>query len=77
MRIDAPEGTKVRYLNQNGYDGDREYANKYLKEGQIYEVEFTVIHSWLTDVFLKGIPVSFNSVMFEEVEDELVSGVQN
>jgi hypothetical protein len=34
-----PRGRKVKYLNDNGYDSDRDYANKYFKEGQILTVK--------------------------------------
>ena len=27
----SPKGRKVRFLNKNGYDSEREYANKYAK----------------------------------------------
>lgn len=77
MRIDAPEGTKVKYLNKNGYPGDKTLANMYLKEGQIYTVDFTVAHSWGTDLFLNEFIESFNSDMFEEVEDDTISNIQH
>lgn len=74
-------GDKVRYLNKSGYDGDREQANKYLKEGEEYEVCRPIrIGRSSSEVYLKGINsvsflakkdflVPFNTVMFENVED--------
>jgi hypothetical protein len=70
MRIDCSVGTKVRYaFEQNGYNGDQIYAKKYLKVGETYTVDYTVIHSSTTDVYFKEIPGhGFNSVLFEEVD---------
>jgi hypothetical protein len=62
-----PPLTQVIYLNRQGYDSDREEANQYLKEGEIY----TVLHAEQTDdytYFLVEYPsVGFNSVMFEPI----------
>lgn len=74
MRIDAPKGTKIKYsFEQNGYPHDQTHAQKFLKLGEVYTVKKTVIHNWTTDVWLEEIPTTvFNSVHFEEVEDEKV-----
>lgn len=58
-----PPLTQVIYLNQHGWDEDREEANKYLKEGEIYTVLFAE-----HDYFLVEFPyLGFNSVMFEPI----------
>jgi hypothetical protein len=71
MRIDAPEGTKVRFAHPDwGWDKDGPYAMRYLEVGGVYTVDHTVIHKWETDVYFKEIPErAFNSVLFEEVDD--------
>lgn len=75
MRIDCPEGTKVILgFPDHGYPHDQEMVKKHLKVGETYTVERTVIHNFNTDVYLKEIPgVPFNSVLFEEVENEHAS----
>ena len=63
-----PPLTQVIYLNQHGWDEDREEANKYLKEGEIYTVLFAEQSSDYTDYFLVEFPyLGFNSVMFEPI----------
>lgn len=69
MDIYSEEGTKVRYLNQNGYDYEREEANKELVEGEVYTVKYTIVGSWYSTVVLKEFPdKEFNTVMFGAVE---------
>lgn len=66
MNIYSTSGTKVRYKNRNGYDGDREF----LKENGIYTVDYTEVGGFHTSVYLREVPErSFNSVMFEEVKE--------
>lgn len=67
MDIYSKEGTKVKYMNKNGYEGDREYANKFLKEGKVYTVEDIEVGGFMSYVYLKEFPSKpFNSVMFKE-----------
>jgi hypothetical protein len=66
----APYGRKVRYLNTNGYDSYREYANQYIKEGEIYTVREIWVGGSSSDVELVEIEDRrFNTVMFEDVEE--------
>lgn len=70
MNIYAKEGHKVvtEHLDW-GYNLDSEKANKFLVKGQVYTIEYTDVHSWNTDVYLKEFPnISFNSVHFEDYE---------
>lgn len=46
-------GEKVRYLNEHGYDHNREYANKFLTSGGIYTIDWCDVHDYSTDVYLK------------------------
>ncbi|MBP3285080.1 MAG: hypothetical protein J6M02_06230 [Clostridia bacterium] len=41
-----------------------------LVPGQVYKLLSKVVHAWHTEYFLEGIPGSFNSVWFDEVDDE-------
>ncbi len=69
MDIYAEEGKRVKYTGKNGYEYDKEHANKHLKVGEIYTVENTYVSGWHTDVWLKEVPnEKFNSVHFEGVE---------
>lgn len=60
---------RVRYLDENGHDADREFAAASgLVKGQVYDVAGIEVGSWNTSVWLKGFPgLPFNSVMFEDV----------
>jgi len=43
MDIYALKGTKVKFLNDNGYDHDRKFAlEKGLEQGQNYEVQLFI-----------------------------------
>ena len=64
-----PKGRKVRFLNDNGYDSDREYANKYFKEGQILTIKEIYVGRSSSEVEFEDYPhKEFNTVMFEDVE---------
>lgn len=72
MRLNAPRGQKVRYLNRNGYDVQRQYANTFLNEGAIYTVKEVLVYPSSSDVFLEEFPDhAFNTVMFEETGELL------
>jgi hypothetical protein len=75
MDIYAKPGTKVVFCNLDwGYAGDQEWAKKHLFPGQIYTVDHTEVYNWSSDVILKEVPgVKFNTVLFEEIEEEAVS----
>lgn len=69
MNIYAEEGTKVKFsYPNNGWSNDGKFAQRYIQVGEVYTVDFTVVHQSITDVYLKEVPnVSFNSVLFSEV----------
>jgi hypothetical protein len=73
MDIYAEEGTKVIVTEdsiKNGYDHVEEHARKFLKVGETYTIENTVVDGWSTEVYIKEFPDEvFNSVSFEDVED--------
>ncbi len=81
MEINAKKGTKVLFTGKGGYDDDNKYANKYLKIGQIYVVDFIRIYNWTTDVTLIGFPEKkFNSVHFDDIvetNDEIIESLEN
>lgn len=67
MDIYSTPGTVVYFLDENGYDGDREYARKYMQKGQKLTVKYVNVGGWCTDVEFEEIPGKwFNSVMFGE-----------
>jgi len=72
MNIYALKGHKVKcYTLSNGYDHDKEIAQKYLEVGKEYTVEETQVNSWNTDVLLQEFPnVKFNSVFFKDVVEQ-------
>ena len=68
MDIYSEEGTKVIYTGKGGYDHHKEHANKHLKIGETYTVDYTDVGGWHTDVYLKEVPNErFNSVHFVTV----------
>ena len=68
MNIYAKEGDKVIYKGNGGYAYHKETGDKYLTVGNAYEVSYTDVGGWHTDVYLKGFEtVPFNSVLFEDV----------
>ncbi len=72
MNIYALEGHKVKvYTFDAGYDYDKNVAIEHLELNKDYTVDYTIVHSWSTEVFLKEIPkISFNSVFFEDVTEQ-------
>ena len=71
MDLKTKIGSKVKYLDENGYDRDREWAQHMgLKKGEVYTVRFVDIGSWSSSVWLDEIEgASFNTVMFKNVEE--------
>jgi len=73
MNIFALEGHKVVCTTFDaGYEVDQRVAKKYLEIGKIYAVHYTEVSGWSTEVHLEGFPpdVSFNSVFFEDIEEQ-------
>ena len=69
LNIYATPGTRVRYTGLNGYDADKEHANKYLVKGNIYTVRSIDISSWGSKVeFEEGPGLFFNTVHFKEID---------
>lgn len=74
MNIYANKGYKVvvkeSFLDSE-YNYDREKIKKYLEVGKIYYVDYTVVHSSSTDVYLCGFPnVRFNSSSFKGISKQ-------
>jgi hypothetical protein len=63
----APKGTKLTYLDENGYDCDRKYAKGCgLIKGQQYTLYYVDVGSFSSDVYVEEFPDKpFNTVMFE------------
>ena len=64
----SPKGRKVRFLNDNGYDSDLEYARMFFKENQILTVEEIYVGRSNSNVKFENYEGLFNTVMFEDVE---------
>ena len=74
MDIYSKPNTKVFFLDENGYDYDRETAQKYMKKGDFFTVKHIEVGNWSSTVFFNEIPdQGFNTVMFEELKEEEVS----
>ena len=69
MNMYAKNGTRVKYHSFPKHP-EAEKHDRFLVNGAIYTVRFTVVHGWHTEVFLDYIPGSFNHVFFEEVLPE-------
>lgn len=71
MSIRVTPGTKVRYMDRNGYDADRRYAREFLIPGNVYTVAHIEVHSSSSNVALEEVPDKrFNTVMFMEVVED-------
>lgn len=58
-------GQKVFYLDENGYDSDREYARKFLSKHQELTILMSDVGGWRTEFQFEEVPGKwFNSVMF-------------
>ena len=65
---DSPKGRKVRFLNDNGYDSEREHASKLFKTGQILTVKEIYVGTFSSTVeFIEYPKEQFNTVMFCDV----------
>lgn len=67
MDIYAPVGTKVRFLNENGYDFELEHAKKVFDVNKTYTVKDITIYSSSSDVVFEEVDGEWNTVMFTEV----------
>ena len=62
----------------NGYKYDSEDAKKYLKIGEIYTVDYTIVHSSTTEVYLEEFPdISFNSVCLIDLDNQKESSEED
>jgi hypothetical protein len=66
-----PLGRKVVYLNDNGYDTQREHANQYFKEGQVLTVNEIYVGRSSSGVEFVEVPNKrFNTVMFADLDED-------
>jgi hypothetical protein len=66
---ESPKGRKVIFLNDNGYDIQRETANRYFSEGDILTVKEIYVGRSSSEVELEECPdKKFNTVMFADVK---------
>lgn len=65
------KGKRVKFLNHNGRDSERELALKRgLVEGQILTVKTCKVGTWSSEYSFYEVSGQFNTVMFEEVREE-------
>ena len=68
MNIYSRAGTKVKFLDKNGYDSQREYARKFFSKGNILTVSDIEVGSFSSTVEFEEFPGKmFNTVMFGKV----------
>jgi hypothetical protein len=64
-------GTVVYYLDENGYEGDREYARKFMQKYQILTVRDSDIGGFRTELEFEELPGKwFNHAMFGVKNDQ-------
>ena len=64
----SPKGRKVVFLNDNGYEDEREYANTLFKEGQILTIKEIYVGGSSSEVeFIEFPNKRFNTVMFADI----------
>lgn len=77
MDIYSEEGTKVVFADpdvKSMYQASaKKNARKYLKFGEEYTIEKTVVHDWHTEVYLKEFDVPFNSQQFIKYPEKTLS----
>lgn len=66
----SPQGRRVVFLAEHGYDIEREIARKYLSKGQVLTVKEIYVGRSISDVELEEYPgKKFNTVMFADVDE--------
>jgi hypothetical protein len=65
----SPLGRKVYFLNENGYDGQRELANRFFKENDVLTIKEIYVGRSSSEVeFLEHPNQRFNTVMFADLD---------
>jgi len=74
MNIYALEGHKVKVTKDtfnHGCDSDKEKMKQYCEINKEFTVNYTIVGSWDTRVYLKEFPgIDFNVVNFEDVIEQ-------
>lgn len=61
------EGEKLIYIDEHGYDSQRENARKFMDKGDILTIKECFVYDWYTNIEFEEIPdEQFNSVMFKK-----------
>lgn len=69
----AKAGDKVRFIDKNGHDHERDEARRVLGADAICTVERISVGRSSSRYYFVGIPSYWNTVMFETVSDEVPS----
>ena len=65
----SPEGRKVKFINENGYEFERNKANDLFIEGEILTVKEIYVGRSSSTVELVEYPnIKFNTVMFTDLD---------
>lgn len=59
-----PAGTKVRFLNRNGYEYEREHASNIFDVSRTYTVKTCAIGNWKSSYSFEEVDGRYNTVMF-------------
>lgn len=69
MDINSPEGTKIIFTANGGYDLQIDNAKNILSLNSVYTVQYIDIRDWCSYVTLKEFPDKiFNTALFEKVK---------
>lgn len=61
---------------RSGYDHEQESTKKLLRPDSRYEVDNIIVHSWNTEVYLKGFNMPFNSVTLVGVNFDMSKEIE-
>lgn len=68
--IDNPNPRKIKCIRNDRNSGYWDDDKHELTVGEIYDLERVEVYDWYSHVYIKGIDHPFNSVLFDEVEEE-------
>lgn len=62
-------GDKIKFIDENGHEDQREFAKKNFPKGTILTIKEIDIDSWCSYVTVEEFPnLKFNTVMFEDIK---------
>ena len=71
MDIYSPPGTRVKFLDENGYEFYKSAARKFFSKGQTLTVKTIAVGNWMSYAEFEECPgKKFNTVMFTETNND-------